>query len=322
MPIAAALIAASLAMQPTAPIAIHRDVPDVKVSAGHVDRLTIIGETGFGDTPTVWVWRPPSYEQSPKRAYPVLYMHDGQNLFDASLTNYGKEWGMDEAITRMAARGDLREWIVVGIRSPEQRYLALFPEQVARFLSPTMIQSFSGVAGVKRIGKNGFKGDEYLKWLVGRVKPAVDQHYRTLPGPEDTAVMGSSMGGLMSLYALTEYPEIFGQAAAISIHLPLGDPEKTSDADRYRANVMAAWAAYLRTSKLDPSKNRLYMDYGTATLDRHYAPYFADFDAMIAAAGWTGPTYETRRFTGAAHDEDAWRERIDIPLAFLDRKDP
>ena len=270
---------------------------------------------------TVWVWLPPAYDAEKGKRFPVLYMHDGQNLFDRKLTNYNQEWQIDEAIPRMARQGDLRNWIVVGVQSPRSRYRALFPQKIFRLL-PTEFQ--------KRVltldtgeEKAELAGDAYLKFMVETVKPRVDREFRTLKGPEDTAVMGSSMGGLMAFYAMAEYPEVFGQAAAVSMHVALaGSSEKGIDHAKVAGDAAEAFRLYLATSKMKPGANRLYIDHGTSTLDGSYGPYSAALVPMIQAAGWTGPNFMFRTYAGAEHNETAWAQRVDIPLAFLDRKDP
>ncbi|MCM8557857.1 alpha/beta hydrolase [Sphingomicrobium sediminis] len=297
--------------------------PPANVSAGQVTYMVMDEAEALG-IDKVWVWLPDGYATREEgERFPVLYMHDGQNLFDPTLTNYNKEWGMDEAITRLAARGDLREWIVIGIESPAQRWQALFPEKLEGSISDETFVRLGNLADVSEVRRQDLMGDEYLAFLTGTLKPYVDRNYATLAGPEDTAVMGSSMGGLMSIYAIAEHPDIFGQAAGLSVHLPLGLPSEDEAvvADNIR-DTMAAWRAYLEASDFDPATNRLYVDHGTGTLDRFYPPYFDAFDAMVAELGWALPNYESRRYTGTEHDEDAWRERVDIPLGFLDRKDP
>ncbi|WP_260482801.1 alpha/beta hydrolase [Sphingomicrobium flavum] len=313
----AALLAAS--PPPMVPPTAMGDA-DVAISEGRILFLDV-GPTPWGEQLETWVWLPPSYGQDESRRFPVLYMHDGQNLFDAALTNYNKEWQMDEAISRMAANGDLREWIVVGLRSPKERYLALFPEKLVDHMPPARVAALAGVTNFTEVRRDMLRGDQYLVHLTQRLKPRVDELFRTLAGADDTAVMGSSMGGLMSLYAIAEYPDVFGQAAAVSIHYPLGAPD-IEDVDANVADTTAAWEKYLATTKLDPAKNRIYMDHGTATLDQYYPPYADAFDAMMAKHGWDRSNYMSRRYTGAEHDERAWAERVDIPLAFLDRKDP
>lgn len=270
---------------------------------------------------TVWVWLPPGYDGAKGKRFPVLYMHDGQNLFDRKLTGYDQEWQMDEAIPRMVRQGDLRSWIVVGVQSPKQRYMGLFPEKIFPLLSPEM------KAKVLALDSNGaktpFAGNAYLEFLTGVVKPRVDREFRTLKGPEDTAVMGSSMGGLMAFYAMAEYPEVFGQAAAVSMHLALADPTVKGDDHAAQAKLAAdAFRRYLATSRMRPGRSHLYIDHGTATLDGSYAPYSAEVVPMLEQLGWKGPSFMFRTFKGTEHNETAWAQRVEIPLAFLDRKDP
>ena len=115
--------------------------------------------------------------------------------------------------------------------------------------------------------------------------------------------MGSSMGGLISLYALTEYPAVFGGAACLSTHWPAG------------GGVMID---YLRSALPDPAGHRIYFDHGTATLDSLYPPFQRRADAVMRAAGYVeGRDWVTRVFAGAEHSERAWRVRVEQPLIFL-----
>jgi len=155
------------------------------------------------------------------------------------------------------------------------------------------------------------------------VKPRVEREFRTLPGRDDTAVMGSSMGGLMSFYAMAEYPDVFGQAACVSMHVALGSPtDQGTDHAKASVDAAEAFRKYLATSRMKPGANRLYIDHGTGTLDGTYGPYSSKIVPMLQAAGWRGPSFSFRTFAGTEHNETAWAQRVDIPLAFLDRKDP
>lgn len=270
---------------------------------------------------TVWVWLPPGYDRAKGRRYPVLYMHDGQNLFDRKLTNFNQEWGIDETIPTMVRQGDLRAWIVVGVQSPRSRYHALFPQKMFGLLSPAFQQEVRTLDSGDPPGP--LSGDAYLKFLTATVKPRVDAEFRTLRGPADTAVMGSSMGGLMAFYAMAEYPHIFGQAAAVSMHVALGSPSaKGIDHQAKAIEVAEAFRRYLASSRMRPATNRLYIDHGTGTLDGSYGPYSARLVPVLSAAGWRGPGFMFRTFAGAEHNETAWAQRVDIALAFLDRADP
>lgn len=262
----------------------------------------------------VLVWLPTAYDARRSARFPVIYMHDGQNLFDGK-SAFAGEWGVDEAITRMAARGDLRDTIVVGIVNTAARFSEYFPQKVAAHLPEAYRAAVLEMAG------GALRGDAYLRFIVEELKPAIDRRFRTLTGAADTSVMGSSMGGLISLYAIGEYPRVFGQAACLSIHLPLAAPmapySRPPEGPEAVARALRAWLA---GSAFDPTRNRVYLDHGTMTLDAAYPPFVKAVDAMLPTLGWVpGRTFELRSFTGTEHNERAWRERIDIPLAFLDR---
>ncbi len=296
-----------------------RMIPEV--SAGRVVAWPAL-DGGEAGRMSVWVWLPPGYDKHARKRYPVLYMHDGQNLFDRGLTKFDQEWGIDEAIPRLAARGDLREWIVVGVQSPQSRYRVLFPAKLLPLLPPAFQTRVRNLDSGDSRGK--FASADYLDFIVHQLKVRVDASFRTLPGREDTAVMGSSMGGLMAFYAMAEYPSVFGQAACVSMHVALASPtDKDADHKALADEVASAFERYLATSAMRPGTNRLYIDHGSKTLDGSYGPYTDALVPMLQRRGWKdGPDFEFRIFSGAEHNETAWRERIDIPLGFLDRKDP
>lgn len=317
------LFAAPLALVAATPAFPNTDKPAQvpEVSAGKVTVWPDLQSRYLAEVPTVWVWLPPGYRDHPRRRFPVLYMHDGHNLFDRRLSNFDKEWQVDETIARMVARGDLREWIVVAIRAPEARYSTLFPEKLLGFLPADMQKEVTQGNFAGNSAQQPLLADEYLAFLVRELKPRVDREFRSLPRAGDTAIMGSSMGGLISLYAIAEYPEVFGQAAGLSTHLPLVDPQVGDQAARAAA-VAAAFRGYFASTALDRRRNRIYLDHGTGTLDAFYPPYFQAFDRMMQEQGWAAPGYESRAFFGTEHEENAWAQRLDIPLAFLDRADP
>lgn len=246
---------------------------------------------------TVDVWLPPGYGEDPARRYPVLYVHDGQNLFDPSLSYTGVDWDIDGAMTRLIEAGQAREAIVVGIWNTPLRFAEYMPRQPLDGATPPQLGTLGGLA------PEHARSDAYLRFLVEELKPFVDATYRTRPGRDDTFVMGSSMGGLISLYALARHPQVFGGAAGVSTHWPAGD------------GVVADWlGAHLPRA----GAHRLYFDFGTATLDATYPPYQARMDALLPALGYVpGRDWLTRRFEGAEHNEAAWRARVDVPLRFL-----
>lgn len=142
-------------------------------------------------TKTVWVWLPPSYDTQPKKSYPVLYMHDGQNVFDPSTSGFGNEWSVDEVMTSLIKKKKVREAIVVASSSsPNNR---------------------NGEYTYDRDGKT------YAEFIIKNLKKYVDRNYRTLKKRSDTFIMGSSMGGLISFTTLWKHSEIFSRAAAVSL---------------------------------------------------------------------------------------------------------
>lgn len=259
-----------------------QDVPSAHVTARNVD-----------------VWLPPGYAANPNKRYPVLYMHDGQNLFDPTLSYYTQtDWGVDEAMTKLIAGGRVREAIVVGVWNTPLRLQEYMPSKPVTGASLAI-----GVDGMGELPAPDIVSDAYLAFLVGELKPFIDRTYRTKRGRDDTFVMGSSMGGLISLYAGAEYPQVFGGAGAVSTHWPIGN------------GIVVDWLA---THLPDPGTHRLYFDHGTATLDAQYAPFQQRMDAIVRARGYVeGRNFMTRVFEGAEHSERAWRQRVDVPLQFL-----
>ena len=148
-------------------------------------------------TRKVWVYLPPSYNIS-KKKYPVLYMHDGQNVFD-DLTSFSGEWGVDEALDTLAIK--TRECIVVGIDNGGSKRINEYCPY-----------DFSLQGGQKGNGE----GDLYVRFLAKTLKPFIDKKYRTLKDRKNTFTAGSSMGGLISMYAVVKYPKVFGGAGVFS----------------------------------------------------------------------------------------------------------
>jgi enterochelin esterase-like enzyme len=226
-------------------------------------------------------------------------MHDGQNLFDPELSNTGIPWGVDTAIARLSTAKLCDPAIVVGIWCTAQRWAEYFPQ---RALSPSTEEETKEFAAArKKLEKP--RADAYLRFLVREVKPFVDGSYRTRPERDATLIMGSSMGGLISLYAVCEYPDVFGGAGCLSTHWPAA-PRLL-----YR---------YVKTHLPAAGRHRFYFDYGTRGLDAAYEPHQQAVDGLMWEAGYRpGGDWLTARFPGAEHNEAAWRSRLEIPLRFL-----
>lgn len=244
------------------------------------------------------VWLPPGYDANAAERYPVLYMHDGQNLFDPNLSYGGITWGIDEAMHRLIAAGKTRGAIVVGLWNNGHDRLADYMPRNA-VTAPELPLWPNG----PRLAAASVKSDGYLKFIVEELKPFIDRTYRTQPDRAHTSIMGSSMGGLISAYALAEYPAVFGGAGCVSTHWPIGD---------------GCTVEYFAKALPKAGAHRVYFDFGTATLDALYEPFQQRMDAALRTLGYTeGRDWLTKKFPGAEHNEKAWAARVDLPLEFL-----
>jgi predicted alpha/beta superfamily hydrolase len=226
-------------------------------------------------------------------------MHDGQNLFFPGYSFGGEPWNIDKAIVRLMDEGKISGAIVVGVSN-------LGSNRWSEYLPQKPVETPAGYEFAARfpdrLPKTSY-ADDYLRFLVSELKPFIDATYRTLHGQPHTFVMGSSMGGLISLYALTEYPQVFGGAGCLSTHWVAGE------------NLIVDYFGGVLPK---PGANRLYFDFGTETADAAYEPFQTRMDEHMRAAGYTfGKDWVTRKFPGAEHSERAWRERVHIPLEFL-----
>ena len=261
----------------------------------------------------VTVWLPPGYDASPDLRWPALYMHDGQNLFDASRAPYGAEWGVDEHVARLDATGQIRTPIVVGVGNTPLRLREYIPANLIRALPGDMRADVQAIYGGEPLS------DDYVRFLVEELKPFIDAAYRTRPGRGDTVIMGSSMGGLISMYALMKHPEVFGGAGCVSTHWPiriepLSDPVALA---AWRDRLTAAWTGVVRADLPPPGNHRLYFDRGDETLDAFYAEFQSRIHAATRAAGWDPARFRSLVFPGAEHNETSWNARLDVPLTFL-----
>lgn len=258
------------------------------------------------------IWLPPDYASSKKR-YRVLYMHDGQNLFDPANSTWNKVWAVDRHIENLLENQKIHDVIVVGIWNTPLRTREYAPADLVALLPKKLQEAMRAYAG------GPILSDGYARFLAQELKPYIEANYRTRRGAEHHVLMGSSMGGLVSLYALMRFPREFGAAACLSTHWPLSVPARGGwDEADWRAVIMAAERAFVQNSALDPKRHRLYFDYGTETLDAAYEPYQQQVDQALAAKGFRfGQNWVTQRFPGAAHEENSWNARLDTPLLFL-----
>jgi predicted alpha/beta superfamily hydrolase len=258
-------------------------------------------ESDIVDDRNIDIWLPEGYSESDQR-YRVLYMHDGQNVFNPATSYNGNDWMVDEAMTELVATGEVEPAIVVAVwNNGAKRFPEYMPQKPAEVMNREEIRKgVMAYAGVPIIS------DDYLRFLVEELKPYVDSTYRTRPEPEFTSIMGSSMGGLISLYAISEYPDVFGSAACLSTHWTV----ENGLGEAYISQVEAALP--------DPESHKIYFDYGTEGLDADYEPGQMKVDTLMLNRGYIkGENWMTLKFEGHDHKEQYWAMRIKEPLRFL-----
>lgn len=225
---------------------------------------------------------PPDYFSGSRR-YPVLYLQDGQNLFDGSTSFIkGSFWDVQTTADRLIGEGAIEPLIVVGIYNTGVERLAEYTPMRDRSLG-------------------GGKGSLYGRLLVEELKPWVDGTYRTLDGPEETGVGGSSLGGLESLYIGLTWPEVFGRLAVLSPSVWWGKGEMLR---------------YVRRTRPEP-RPRIWLDIGLsegpAMIKR-----CDELHRLLERRGWrSGKEMRYLRVSGGRHNEDAWAKRVDPFLRFL-----
>ena len=155
--------------------------------------------------------------------------------------------------------------------------------------------------------------DNYLKIIVTELKPFIDSSFSTLSDQSNTFIAGSSMGGLISMYAICEYPKVFGGAACLSTHW-------TGIFTAENNPIPAAFMEYLQKHLPSSKNHKIYFDYGSETLDALYKPFQLQADQIMQQKGYTANNWITKEFIGADHSERSWNKRLDIPVLFLLKK--
>ncbi|KAA3633181.1 MAG: esterase family protein [Bacteroidetes bacterium] len=281
-----------------------------QVSSGTLERIESFPSAFISDR-NIDVWLPDGYSDSEK--YAVLYMHDGQMLYDSTTTWNKQEWDVDGIMGRLIASNEIPPTIVVGIFNSPNRHMDYFPKRPMENLSEgewAILDEEAEKQNQNPIRADDIDSDDYLKFIVEELKPHIDSKYSTKTDAANTFVAGSSMGGLISMYAICEYPEVFSGAACISTHwIGFHDFENNP--------IPAAFANYLENNLPDTSNHKIYFDFGTETLDAFYEPHQAAIDSVMIRNGFTELNWMTRKFPGEDHSENAWRKRLDIPVKFL-----
>jgi len=263
----------------------------------------------------VHVWLPDGFEQNGK--HDVLYMHDGQMLFDAKTTWNKQDWGVDEIAGRLINEQKTRPFIVVAIDNggTSLRHSEYFPEKPLSYLTPSFRESLYEIKrgpNTPLFGKP-VHSDDYLSFIVFDLKPYIDSNFNVNTGREYTFLMGSSMGGLISLYGVLEYPNIFGGSANMSTHWPGIFPKNIGDV----SPVSGAFFSYIADHLPKANQHKIYFDYGDKTLDAFYPPLQKQVDKLFIEQGYDKEHFTSDFYPGALHDEVSWQKRLDQPLLFL-----
>lgn len=224
----------------------------------------------------VLVWLPPGYGDEPARRYPVLYLHDGQNTFDATTAFAGVDWDVDSTAARLMAAGEIEAAIMVAI-----------------YNSPARLQEYDPLT----------RGPDYIRFIVEELRPAIEATFRT-QGGRHNALMGSSMGGLISLAALWWYPQHFYGAACLSPSFWM----------LYRVGGVLPWL----TQQGKPTQpSWLYCDHGTLGYEGRMEPLVRSVLDYARRVGFAKARLRYAVAPKAGHDEASWRRRVADPLRFL-----
>jgi predicted alpha/beta superfamily hydrolase len=231
----------------------------------------------------VIVQLPPGYQEEPARRYPVLYMHDGQNLFDPATAFGGVEWGVHRTAQALTARNEIDRLIIVGVYNTGEHRIDEY--------TPT----------VDSRQKRGGKADLYGRFIVEELKRFLDRRYRTMTGPEHTGMGGSSLGGLVTLYLGLKYPQVFSRLMVMS-------PSVWWD--------QGVILRVVRGLKAKPS-TRIWLDMGTK--EGKFAPGQARAlrDELIAQGWRLNSDLKFMQVKGGQHNERDWGERVEPALKFL-----
>ncbi|MBW1295650.1 alpha/beta hydrolase [Aquimarina litoralis] len=282
-----------------------------EVVSGKVERIENF-ESKHVTPRNIDIWMPQGYSSSKK--YAVLYMHDGQMLFDPKSSWNKQAWNIDDVASKLFESKEIKDFIVVGIwNGGEIRHSDYFPEKPFEYLSTSQKDTLTKQLRNSHVPlKGSFKpqSNNYLKFIVEELKPYIDKTYSVHSDRENTYIMGSSMGGLISMYAICEYPNVFGGSACLSTHWPGSFTIENNP-------ISDAFIKYLNNNLPDTKNHKIYFDCGDQTLDKLYSDIQKKVDELMVQKGFKENNWLTKFFPGENHSENAWSKRLHIPLEFL-----
>jgi predicted alpha/beta superfamily hydrolase len=249
---------------------------------GHLERIEQFSSKFVTKKRDIVVYLPGIYTKRPDLHFPVLYLEDGQNLFDPNTSFIkGMYWHVGESADRVIAQGQVQPLIIVGIYNTDKRLNEYTPTRD------------------KKLG--GGRADKYGRMLVEELKPFIESKYRVLGGPEHTGLGGSSLGGLLTVYLGVKYPQVFGKLAVLSPSVWWN---------------RRAILDYVEKAKM-PSQPRIWLDAGTKEDTSTVANVTALRDVLLSKGWQEGSSLHFQVFEGAQHNEDAWAQRVAPFLQFL-----
>ncbi len=287
----------------------ERPSQGLTVDVGRIERWGDFNTALIAPRP-VDVWVPVGLE--PGMPYRVLVMHDGQMLFDPRTTWNRQAWHAHRAVDSLIRGSRLPHTLVLGIwNRPGDRYAEYFPQK-ALSLAPRAARE----AFIASEAKGTPKADAYLRFIVEELLPRVRARWGPGLPSHGAMVAGASMGGMISLYALCEYPQVFSGAAGLSTHWVSVAPGR-SDQDKRNQDLSLAFLEYLGTNLPPAGRHRIWADRGDDSLDSLYEPGLQQFGRILRQKGYTERDAATRVFPGTGHNETAWSERLPEALGFM-----
>lgn len=250
------------------------------------------------------VYLPPSYNDSLDKNYPVLYLMDGQVQFGGKSPYSDLSWNTHLIADSLVGAGAIKEVILIGVNhAGDRRFEEYMPQKPLDRLPKSETDS------IRNKVEYTVYSDAFLKFLVRELKPAIDKKYRTLSDVEHTFIGGSSMGGLISMYATCDYPDVFGGAICMSTHWPIS----LEDTSPFIADEVVTY--FERTL---PKGKKWYFDLGTKGLDKYYEKYQITIDIIMEEKGYKrGVDWLTIKWHDHDHNEKYWNERLHVPFQFM-----
>ena len=256
-------------------------------------------ESRIVESRNVDVWLPAHYDPDGAGSYNVVYLHDGQNLFEPSEAFAGVDWGIHETLSLLMETGQIHDTIAVGIWNTPSRLLRYMPKRPFELVR----NSEAAELFAELNGGDSPASDRYLDFIVTELRPFIEANYRVKTDAASTVIMGASMGALVSLYAVCEYPTVFGSAGCLSTSWTIAG---------------APFIQYLKQDLPRAGAHKFYFDYGQEALIDRYESFQDEASSLALTNGYRADLdWMVRTFPDHDHSERSWRERVAIPLEFL-----